>query len=193
MCLCPSGPLASQPAPRGQRYLVGEEVPQHQQAVATPGGDGHGDLHHDSMDGEQTQVLDLWPRGRSQCTSSAGGEVVEDKVYRCQPAPVGCDPSAGLGKRPFKPPGIFTAGALRLCQVTLGAAGILKGVGSLELRTCPQVSEDKSLRGGGGDAGSMSGEQGSLPFPTALSSGGFCCLALVATLGLEMVTASNLL
>lgn len=40
---------------------MGEEVPQLQQAVAAPGGDGNGDLHHHPVDGEQAQVLDLWP------------------------------------------------------------------------------------------------------------------------------------
>lgn len=47
--------------PREHRYLAGEEFPQHQQAVASPGGDGHSDLHHHPMDGEKAQVLHLQP------------------------------------------------------------------------------------------------------------------------------------
>lgn len=54
----PPPPQAGTPWPG---YLVSEEVSQQQQPVAAPGGDGNGDLHHHSVDGEQAQVLDLWP------------------------------------------------------------------------------------------------------------------------------------
>lgn len=53
---CPSRPRV--------QYLVSEEVPQGQQAVATPGGDGDGYLHHHPVDGEKAQVLHLrWEQG----------------------------------------------------------------------------------------------------------------------------------
>lgn len=48
-------------APKEHSYLVGEEFPQHQQAVATSGGNGHSDLHHHPMDGEKAQILHLQP------------------------------------------------------------------------------------------------------------------------------------
>lgn len=96
---------------RGQCYLVSEEVPQHQQAVAAPGGDGHGDLHHHPMDREQAQVLDLWPRaGRYQCNSSSWGSwgENEDEDLRGQPGPGASNFPAGPEKQSFSGSLVFS-------------------------------------------------------------------------------------
>lgn len=61
--------LSPKLVPKEHSYLVGEEVPQHQQAVPTPGGDGHSDLHHHPVDREKAQILHLQPE-ESQCMRS---------------------------------------------------------------------------------------------------------------------------
>lgn len=74
---CPSGCicLLLSLAPGGFGYLVGKEVLQHQQAVASPCGNGDGDFHQHPMHGEQAQVLDLQPeKGKDQHSTAAAGE-----------------------------------------------------------------------------------------------------------------------
>lgn len=108
-------------------YLVSAEVLQQQQAVAAPRGDGHSDLHQDPVDGEQAQVLDLWPRGG---VSAPQQQLEGEGRTRSKGAnsPWGQpSPSHAWERGPHEPPGIFNVETLRLCQVTPKAAGIPEG------------------------------------------------------------------
>lgn len=121
--------------PPRQTYLVGAEVPQHQQAVAAPRGDGHSDLHQDPVDGEQAQVLDLWPRGGGVSAPAAVGGGGENKVQRGQQPLGAAIPQPGLGKGPPRAPWHFHCGNFKaLSSHPRGCRDPGRG-GLLQLRT----------------------------------------------------------